>query len=380
MCGPSAATIAACSAFRSDTSSPPWRLCYQIRWSPVNLNQPPGDKPTLSDERLTSLYRGVLAGERRSLARSITLVESTRRGDRERAIELIDALLPHTGDATRLAISGTPGVGKSTFIETVGLAACRQGRRVAVLSVDPSSARTGGSILGDKTRMPELTRRDDAFIRPSPSGGVLGGVGQRTREALLICEAAGFDLVIVETVGVGQSETTAADLTDLFLLLLAPGGGDDLQGIKRGIMELADIVAINKADGALVDLARHTVADHRAALHLVRPKYPNMETEVVACSALTGDGIEELLQLIDARARALADSGHRAALRQEQAVTALHADLLYELRARLLRDPDVADRLGELELAVRQGHRSPGSAAAEVLDRSSGQQTSRTIG
>ena len=211
-------------------------------------------------------------GDRRALARAITLVESTRADHRAEAEALLAEVLPHTGDAIRVGISGAPGAGKSTFIEALGLHLVAHGHRVAVLAVDPSSTRSGGSILGDKTRMEQLTRSPHAFVRPSPTGGTLGGVARRTREAMLLCEAAGFDVVLVETVGVGQSEVKVAAMVDLFLVLVAPGGGDELQGLKRGIMELADLVVVNKADGDLAAAAAHTAADYAAALHLVRPR------------------------------------------------------------------------------------------------------------
>src|SRR6478609_2732879 len=248
---------------------------------------------------MTALADAVRAGDRRSLARAITLVESTRPDHREETAALLDELMPATGGATRVGISGAPGAGKSTFIEALGLHLVDDGRRVAVLAVDPSSARGGGSILGDKTRMEQLSRSPHAFIRPSPSKGTLGGVARRTREALLVCEAAGFDVVLVETVGVGQSEVAVAGLVDLFLLLLAPGAGDELQGVKRGIVELADLIVVNKADGDLVDLARHTAADYAHALHLVRSSDANAMDRVRTCSALLGEGIDELWTTIE---------------------------------------------------------------------------------
>ncbi len=220
---------------------------------------------------MTALADAVRAGDRRSLARAITLVESTRADHRDEAAALLDELLPATGASTRVGISGAPGAGKSTFIEALGLELVGSGHEVAVLAVDPSSTRGGGSILGDKTRMEQLSRLPHTFIRPSPSGGTLGGVARRTREAMLVCEAAGFDVVLVETVGVGQSEVAVAGMVDVFALLLAPGAGDELQGVKRGIVELADLVVVNKADGALADLARHTASDYGQALHFLRP-------------------------------------------------------------------------------------------------------------
>ncbi|HKY65292.1 MAG TPA: methylmalonyl Co-A mutase-associated GTPase MeaB, partial [Acidimicrobiales bacterium] len=240
------------------------------------------------------LARGLTTGDRRALARSITLVESARADRRAEAAALLDAVLPETGRAVRVGISGTPGAGKSTFIDELGSHLTAAGHRVAVLAVDPSSSRSGGSIMGDKTRMERLARDPAAFIRPSPSGGTLGGVARRTREAAFLCEAAGFDVVLVETVGVGQSETVVADMVDCFVLLAAPGGGDELQGIKRGIMELADVIVVNKADGDLLPAARRAVADHRHAVHLLRPKHPGWTVPVLAVSALHGTGIDEV--------------------------------------------------------------------------------------
>ena len=247
----------------------------------------------------------LLAGDRRALARAITLVESTTAADQKQSEELLDAMLPQTGGAMRIGISGAPGVGKSTFIEAFGLHLTGQGKKVAVFAIDPSSRRGGGSILGDKTRMEKLSRDPNAYIRPSPAGTTLGGVARRTRECLLLAEAAGFDVVLVETVGVGQSETAVADMTDLFVLLASPGGGDDLQGIKRGVMELADLVLVTKADGDLMPAARRAVADYHAALHLMRPSISG-SPKVLAVSSIEGTGIDEawheMLRSIDALA------------------------------------------------------------------------------
>ncbi len=244
--------------------------------------------------RTLELAELLRVGDRRALARSITLVESTRADTRLEAAELLDAVLPATGGAVRVGISGTPGAGKSTFIDELGSHLTAAGHRVAVLAVDPSSRRSGGSIMGDKTRMERLARDPTAFIRPSPSSGTLGGVARRTREAALLCEAAGFDVVLIETVGVGQSETVVADMVDCFVLIAAPGGGDELQGIKRGIMELADVIVVNKADGDLLPAARRAVSDHRHAVHLLRPKHPGWTVPVVATSALDGTGVDEV--------------------------------------------------------------------------------------
>jgi LAO/AO transport system kinase len=269
------------------------------------------------------LAAAVLRRDRRALAKAITLVESTRSDHRLGAESLMEALLPHSGDSIRLGVTGTPGVGKSTFINRFGSELVAAGHRLAVLAVDPSSRTTGGSILGDKTRMPDLTGSEDVFVRPSPSGGISGGVALRTRDAMVVCEAAGFDVVVIETVGVGQSETAVAGLTDLFLLLVGPAGGDDLQGIKRGVLELADVVAVNKADGELADLARRTAAQYQAALHLVRPKRQDLPTEVITCSALTGRRLPELQTLLWHIHQQLSESGELARLRSQQAVDQL---------------------------------------------------------
>ncbi len=307
-------------------------------------------------------------GDRRSLARAITAMESSRADHRRTAAALLDALLPHTGGSVRLGITGTPGVGKSTIIDTLGCNLIDAGHRVAVLAVDPSSNRTGGSILGDKTRMASLVLRPEAFIRPSPSGGLTGGVARRTRDVLLACEAAGFDVVIVETMGVGQAETAVAEICDLFLLLVAPGGGDDLQGIKRGVMELADVVAVNKADGPLAGPARHTAADYRHALHMVRPKWAGITTPVLTCSALAGEGLDELWATVVDMHGQLGAAGHLAALRASQAVAQLNAEFGHLLHERLNRSPELTELRHRLDADVRSGVRSPASAAAELVD------------
>ncbi len=305
----------------------------------------------------------VLAGERRGLARAITLVESTNDDHRRQAEDLLDELLPQTGRALRIGISGTPGVGKSTFIEAFGMHLIEQGHRVAVLAVDPTSARTGGSILGDKTRMAELNQQPNAYIRPSPAGGSLGGITRKTREAVLLCEAAGYDVVLVETVGVGQSETAVADVTDLFLLLLAPGGGDDLQGIKRGVMELADLVVINKADGKNEALANHTAADYRQALHMVRSKWPGYPTDVLTCSALQGTGISEVWAALVALHQRLSEGGHIERLRRDQAVTAFWAEVRERLLRQVRRDANRDDQINRLESDVSAGRLNPSTAS-----------------
>jgi LAO/AO transport system kinase len=321
------------------------------------------------------LAEGVRAGDRRALARAITLVESTRPDHRADAAALLDAVLPATGGARRLGMSGAPGAGKSTLIESLGTHAIDAGHRVAVLAVDPSSSRSGGSILGDKTRMAELGRRPEAFIRPSPSSGTLGGVARRTREAMLLCEAAGFDVVVVETVGVGQSEVAVADMVDLFVLVVAPGGGDELQGIKRGIMEIADLVAVNKADGDLADAAGRAATDLRNALGLLRPKRPGWEVDVLRCSALTGAGIDELWETIGAAHERLRVDGPDGldALRGRQAVAWMWSEVTDTLIDRLRRAPAVRAALHAAEKDVTAGRRSPTAAAVELLDAFLGQ-------
>lgn len=315
-----------------------------------------------------NLAAAVRSGDRKALARALTLVESTRQDHRDLAEAMLAALLPAAGGAFRLGISGAPGVGKSTFIEAFGLRAVEAGRRVAVLAVDPSSKRGGGSILGDKTRMADLARDPRAFIRPSPAGAALGGVARRTREAILVAEAAGFDLVIVETVGVGQSETAVADLVDQFLLLIAPAGGDELQGIKRGIVELADLVIVNKADGEFEAASRRAVADYRHALALLRGDAPS-RPEVVAVSALERRNLDQVERILEARRRALQESGAWARRRAEQAKAALWAEIGAALLDRLREDAGVKAGLSRLEAEVETGALTPAAAARAVLVR-----------
>jgi LAO/AO transport system kinase len=320
------------------------------------------------------LAERVISGDRRALARAITLVESTRADHRAEAEALIETLLPKTGKALRIGISGAPGVGKSTFIEAFGLHLIDRGKRPAVLAVDPSSRLSGGSILGDKTRMAELAKHKEAFIRPSPSGfggdGLgFGGIARRSREALLICEAAGFDPILVETVGVGQSETAVAEMTDMFLLLLLPAAGDDLQGIKRGIMELADLVIVNKSDGALETAAMRTAADYAHALRLMQPRHRGWTAEVMRCSALNGQGIPEIAAKTDAFRKALAQSGELAAHRRAQAGLWFQRELSLSTLERLAEDPDLARLLAEQENRVAKGKASPAGAARQIVDR-----------
>jgi LAO/AO transport system kinase len=315
-------------------------------------------------ERLAAALQ---SGERRALARAITLAESTRSDHRAAAEALIDKILPSAGKSLRLGISGAPGVGKSTFIEAFGSAMVRDGRRLAVLAVDPTSKRSGGSILGDKTRMGELARHPAAFIRPSPAGRTLGGVARRTRDAVTLCEAAGFDRIIIETVGVGQSETAVADLVDLFLLLIAPGGGDDLQGIKKGIVELADLLVVNKADGDLAPAAQRAVADYRHALALLRPATEEIPA-VIAVSALEGHGIAKLLGTVEARAAAFEVSGERARRRVAQARAALWNEIDEGLREAFQANAAVARHLARLDVEVAAGRLAPAAAAHAALE------------
>lgn len=311
------------------------------------------------------LARRVRGGDRRALARAITLVESARADHRDAADALLAALLPPPV-TLRIGITGMPGVGKSTFIEAFGLHAIAQGHRLAVLAIDPSSPLGGGSILGDKTRMPELSRRDDAFIRPSPAGEELGGGARRTRESIVVCEAAGFDRVIVETVGVGQSETAVADMVDVFLLLLAPGGGDELQGIKRGIVERADIVVVNKADGELAADAARVQQAYAAALHLMGPRTHGDAPPVLSCSALTGHGIDGVWQAVERRREAMGPAG-LAARRVAQATAWMWADVAGSLLERLRADPAVRSAAGDLQTAVEAGRLAPGEAARRIV-------------
>lgn len=313
------------------------------------------------------LAEALRAGDRRALARAITLVESRRADHREQARVLVDALLPHTGRAMRVGISGAPGSGKSTLIEAIGLQAVDAGRQVAVLAVDPSSARGGGSILGDKTRMTELGRRPEAYIRPTPTGGALGGIARRTREALLLCEAAGFDVILVETVGVGQSEVAVADVVDLFILVASPAGGDELQGMKRGIMELADLIVVNKADGDLLPGARRSAGELQKAIRLLRPKRPGWEVEVALASALTGTGIPEVWTRITGAMSELERSGALPQLRSEQAVAAMWTEIRSELVSDFEADDGVTAVLSKTEAEVRSGLLAPASAAQRLL-------------
>jgi LAO/AO transport system kinase len=316
-----------------------------------------------------ALAAAVRRGDRRALARAITLVESTRETDRTAAEQLLVSVPPGAGETSiRLGISGAPGVGKSTFIEAFGLLLLERDHRLAVLAVDPSSKRSGGSLLGDKTRMAELARDPRCFIRPSPAGGTLGGVARRTREAILLAEAAGFDIVIVETVGVGQSETAVADMVDMFLLLLAPGAGDELQGLKKGIVELADLVLVNKTDGDLKAAALRAVADYRHALHLLRPSSAHWTPEVHGVSALLREGLGDVWTLVERHQAAMTASGERRSRRASQAKAALWREVGEGLLEAFKADRTIAPELAKIEARVAAGEETALAAARHLLN------------
>lgn len=315
-----------------------------------------------------ALADGVLAGELRSLSRAITLIESAHPDHRDAAEALLHQLLPYSGKSIRVGITGVPGAGKSTFIEAFGLHVLEQQHRLAVLAVDPSSPRSGGSILGDKTRMEELSRDFRAFIRPSPSGCALGGVARRTREAMLVCEAAGFDVIVVETVGVGQSETAVADMVDMFLLLLVPGGGDELQGIKKGIVELADAVIVNKADGDLAPAATRAARDYKSALHMLTPACEQWNVPVLTCSALTRLGVDTVWQTIMDYRATMERLGRFDERRSEQARAWMWSEISDTLLQCLKDDVRVATLLPSLDRKVASGDMAPSWAARTLVD------------
>jgi len=317
---------------------------------------------------IDALARDLRAGHRAALARAITLIESRRSDHQAAGRELVQALLPETGHAIRVGITGSPGVGKSTTIDALGMFLIEGGHKVAVLAVDPSSARSGGSILGDKTRMARLSASDSAYIRPSPASGTLGGVAAKTREAMLLCEAAGFDVILVETVGIGQSETAVCDMTDFFLALMLPGAGDELQGIKKGLVELADMIAINKADGDNIKRANHAAADYRSALHILTPRSEHWHPPVATYSALTGQGIVELWQNILDHRTAMNASGDFAARRREQQVKWMWSMLEQRMLARLRADASVRAKVKKIEADVADGRVAPALAAERIAE------------
>jgi len=316
---------------------------------------------------LAALEAGLISGQRAVLARAITLVESKRSDHETMARELLTRIMAHTGNAQRVGITGVPGVGKSTTIEALGLMLCERGHRVAVLAVDPTSARSGGSILGDKTRMGGLAAHSGAFIRPSPAGETLGGVARRTREAMLLCEAAGFDVVIVETVGVGQSETLVAEMVDMFLVLMLPNAGDELQGIKKGLIELADLMVINKADldPAAAQRAQRTYAE---ALHILAPMSPHWSPSVLIASGLEGEGLSEVWAAVERHGQVLGDSGERAQRRAEQQVRWMKSLISEHLLTAFANSREVREALPALEAAVAEG-RIPASVAADQITK-----------
>ena len=331
----------------------------------MKLDEAPVRANLLSDAD-RQLVDGVLAGQRRSLAKAITLIESTRADHQQRAQQVLTTLLPQTGNAIRVGISGVPGAGKSTFIEALGVWLIEQGKKLAVLAIDPSSSVTGGSILGDKTRMESLCQREEAFIRPSPSAGSLGGVAEKTREAMLACEAAGYDVILVETVGVGQSETTVAGMVDIFALVQLPNAGDDLQAIKKGIVEIADLVAINKSD---IDPRAAAVAraQWKQALHMLRPNSPNWRPPVINVSALKKDGVAAFWAEIENYRTAMMQSGEFEGKRKKQALAWMWSLIDSGLRHFFHAHPAVHAALPGLLHDVAEGRTTPGVAASRLL-------------
>jgi LAO/AO transport system kinase len=322
---------------------------------------------SISSADVARLARGIRAGDRAVLSRAITLIESKRADHRRSAAALMQALVGATGKAVRVGVTGAPGVGKSTTIDTLGTMLTKQGRKVAVLAVDPSSRRTGGSILADKTRMARLANDANAFIRPSPASGTLGGVAARTRETMLLCEAAGYDVVLVETIGVGQSEIAVADMTDFFLLLMLPGAGDELQGLKKGVVELADMIAVNKADGDNVARAKVAAAEYRAALHILTPRSANWSPPVVTYSALTGEGVAALWAHVLDHRQKLTAAGELASRRAEQQVKWMWAMLEERLFAPLRSDRAIKAALASIEAEVAAGTLAPATAVDKIV-------------
>lgn len=321
-----------------------------------------------SQPSIADYAEGIRRGERSWIGQAITLVESSLPADQELAAQLLDELMPHTGSAYRVGITGVPGAGKSTLIDALGLLAIEAGHKVGVLAVDPSSSISGGSIMGDKTRMSSLAQSEHAFVRPSPTLGKLGGATRAAREVMLILEAAGYDAVFVETVGVGQSEAVAADMVDFFLLVLIPGAGDELQGIKRGVVELADHIVVNKADGEGAERVRRAVAHYRNALQLLTPQSQNWKPSVGACSALERTGLDELWETIKSHRATLEETGELDSKRREQQVRWMWAMLEDRLLSSLRQDERVAGMLGDVVGQVSQGVLSPPKAASIMLD------------
>lgn len=316
---------------------------------------------------IEAYHKGIVAGDRALLAKAITLIESTREQDEELAARLLTLCLPHAGQSIRVGVTGVPGVGKSTFINALGGKLVKQGSKVAVLAVDPSSERSGGSILGDKTRMNELSTEANAFVRPSPSGGTLGGVARRTKEAIILCEAAGFDVIFVETVGVGQSETSVSKMVDFFLLLALTGAGDELQGIKRGIMELADVIAIHKADGDNLKNAKTSVRDYQNALHLFPANENGWVPNVKACSSITGDGLDDVWEMVREFQKETTKNGHFEKKRKNQELYWMQQTIENSLKHKFFSRSEVVSELERVKQAVATGAMSSFEGAKLIL-------------
>lgn len=320
-----------------------------------------------SNTQIDTLASALRAGSRRALARAITRVESTRTVDRDWANQVVSAVIPHSGRSVRIGISGVPGVGKSTFIESFGLYLIEQGHRVAVLAIDPTSNISGGSIMGDKVRMELLARSESSFIRPSPSGGSLGGVARKTRESMLLCEAAGYDVMLIETVGVGQSEVAVSEMVDFFLVLMLPGAGDEIQGIKKGIVEMADGLVINKADGAFEKAAKQAQRYYHNALHLVRPRHKGWQTPILTASALHGQGMDAIWKMVGDHRDFLSKDGRLEALRASQMTAWFHATLREELLARLYGQEQLTLEIEQCIQKIAKKEISPHQAAEMVV-------------
>lgn len=337
-------------------------------------NRHPGEPVNPNYRRIKSTQKsveeyveGIQTGNRTLLSQAITLIESSRTDHREMAEEILEACLNATGNSLRIGISGVPGVGKSTFIDTFGKLLTGFGKRIAVLTVDPSSSRSGGSILGDKTRMEYLSSHPGAYVRPSPSGGFLGGVARKTREAMLLCEAAGFDTIIIETVGVGQSETAVHSMTDFFLLLMLAGAGDELQGMKRGVMEMADILVINKADGANREAAERAKQEYKNALSLFPHQPSGWKPPVKICSALEESGIDELWKEIEHYIELVKGNNYFTENRKQQSIYWMYEHLQLKLREQFFAHPKISGRLREIEKEVENGSRSSFKAASDLI-------------
>jgi len=335
--------------------------------SPGSLN-PKLRKPVRQQYSVAELVEGIRKNDRVVLSRAITLVESQKPAHQETAQAVIEQCLPYSGQSIRIGITGTPGVGKSTFIESFGHHLIREGKQLGILAIDPTSQLSKGSILGDKTRMGSLASSDKTFIRPSPAGKSLGGVARKTRETIILCEAAGYDTLIIETVGVGQSETAVHSMVDFFLLLLLPGGGDELQGIKRGIVEMADLLAVNKADGERLPLAKQAKRAYRNALHLYPPKESGWSPKVEICSAENGLGIPEIWQYLQEYQQLTTENGYFEQNRQSQAKFWLYETISQQLEATFFKAEAIKERLPELLQAVTEGRKSSFNAAEELLN------------